>query len=278
MFGSIAPVKDELRVRELAQYQAYYCGLCREISRGYGQPPRIALNYDCTFIAMLLAGLNGEAEFRAEYCAFKPLKKRRPVAQSSDSLTFSADLSVVLFWHKLLDDKMDERKALAAAANALLLPAKRRAQKRNPQLCEVVERGMQALLALEREHCAEVDAAADAFGVMMWDCAQLAPLKDEKMRAPLRALAYNTAKWTYFADAWQDRERDEKSGAYNPFLVSGASVERAAFLLRYSLGAAMDAFELLDAGENSGVLENILYIGLGEQTNALLGGVDERSV
>ena len=40
MFGYIVPLKQELRMRELAQYNAYYCGLCTSIGARFGQAAR----------------------------------------------------------------------------------------------------------------------------------------------------------------------------------------------------------------------------------------------
>ena len=50
MFGYIVPLKQELRMRELAQYNAYYCGLCASIGARFGQTARLTLNYDSTFL------------------------------------------------------------------------------------------------------------------------------------------------------------------------------------------------------------------------------------
>ena len=58
MFGSIVCNKKELTKEELERYQSTYCGLCRAIKNRYGQIERIALNYDMTFLAILLNGLD----------------------------------------------------------------------------------------------------------------------------------------------------------------------------------------------------------------------------
>ena len=54
MFGYVVPLKNELKVKELAQYNAYYCGLRACIGNRFGELARLTLNYDSTFIAMLL--------------------------------------------------------------------------------------------------------------------------------------------------------------------------------------------------------------------------------
>ena len=53
MFGYVKPYKPELRVRELEEYKAVYCGLCRELGQSFGLFARFTLSYDFAFLAML---------------------------------------------------------------------------------------------------------------------------------------------------------------------------------------------------------------------------------
>lgn len=49
MLGYVTVDKNELKVREWDVYQAYYCGVCKSISRRVGQLPRMVLSFDCVF-------------------------------------------------------------------------------------------------------------------------------------------------------------------------------------------------------------------------------------
>ena len=60
MFGYIKPNIPELRVREKARYDAWYCGLCRRLGARYGTAARALLSFDCTFLALLAASVSGE--------------------------------------------------------------------------------------------------------------------------------------------------------------------------------------------------------------------------
>lgn len=81
MFGYVVPLKSELKVRELAQYNAYYCGLCASIGSRFGQAARLTLNYDSTFIAMLLTDLSGSAPrpCTMRRCGYKPVPQKTPL-------------------------------------------------------------------------------------------------------------------------------------------------------------------------------------------------------
>ena len=59
MFGYVYPLESELKVKEQTLYKAAYCGLCRSIGSRYGLSARMALNYDCTFLALFLQALSG---------------------------------------------------------------------------------------------------------------------------------------------------------------------------------------------------------------------------
>ena len=54
MFGYVRPVMDKLGQEDQARFQAAYCGLCYELGRQYGVLARCMLNYDFTFLVILL--------------------------------------------------------------------------------------------------------------------------------------------------------------------------------------------------------------------------------
>ena len=57
MFGYVRPRRDELRMREYDRYHAAYCGVCRSLGREYGFFSRFLVNYDMTFLYLLLASV-----------------------------------------------------------------------------------------------------------------------------------------------------------------------------------------------------------------------------
>lgn len=269
MFGYVSPLKGELKVREMAHYNAYYCGLCKTISKEFGQLPRLALSYDCAFIAILLGGVMGDALCKAERCAIKPFKQKQPVAQESEALLFAADLNLALSWYKCRDDWRDERKASALLGNAAFMRAAKKVERKHPQLFEAIENGIDTLSLLEREKCNELDAPIDTFARMMRGVLLEAPL-EQRDKIIVSNLAYHIGRWIYLADAWDDREKDKKSGSYNVFNITGADAERASFLMYYSLNEAQNTYALLDLKANAGILDNILYDGCTSVTNKLL--------
>ena len=55
MFGYVRPVREELKCRDFDLYKATYCGLCGAMRRRYGWLAPMFLNYDFTFLALLLS-------------------------------------------------------------------------------------------------------------------------------------------------------------------------------------------------------------------------------
>ncbi|HWQ59147.1 MAG TPA: DUF5685 family protein [Clostridia bacterium] len=273
MFGYVTPEKDELRVRELTRYRAYYCGLCRAIGQSYGEAARLFLNYDCVFAAILLSGLYREGDVCAPHrCAYKPLRKKEPVMPANEQLAAAADLNVILAWHKLGDDARDERSPKAAGGRLLLRTAHGKAREKRPELDEIIAEGLAQLAELETARCDALDAPADAFGGTLKRCFDYFSKDLDSIRPAMKALGYNLGKWIYLIDAWEDRARDAKRGNYNAFLASGADRERASFLLYYSLNEAIAAYELLRLASNAEILDNIMLTGCAARTQRALKG------
>ncbi len=273
MFGYVSPLKCELRVRELTEYEGWYCGLCKTISRRYGQLPRLALSYDCAFLALLLAGVSGEGEpMKACSCMLKPLRKPRPMAGETPALDYAADANVLLSHEKLLDDWHDERSLKGLFGSKALASAARRAGERRPKLHAAIQTGIANLSKEEKAGCDEIDRVADAFATLLREILTLYPGLKQRERLPLSWLGYHLGRWIYLMDAWEDREKDEQSGAYNPFLITGLGEDQASFLLYASLSEMEKAYDLMDIKCHEGLLNNIIHLGCRGRTRALLGG------
>ena len=83
MFGYVTPLKNELKVKDFDLFRAYYCGLCHEIKKNFGNIPRLTLNYDMTFLAILLDSLNDTTlNINEIRCLFHPIYKRNIISNN----------------------------------------------------------------------------------------------------------------------------------------------------------------------------------------------------
>lgn len=275
MFGYVRPNRDELKVRQLRDYEALYCGLCSSLGRRHGFFARFFLNYDFTFLAMLLDGGRPETERRRCPARLWCRKKTCAIAGGVDA---AADAGTILSYWKLRDTVADGTfwaRTAARLLSVLLRRGYRRAAGHRPEFDRTVRGCLEELQALERENCPSLDRTADTFARLL---AGAAPASGDAARdRALGQLLYHVGRWIYLADAWDDLAQDRKEGNYNPLLARyGDQAETAEAPLRetmhVSLGLAKTAFSLLDWGQWEGLLGHILSTGLPAVEEAVFTG------
>ena len=278
MFGYISIDKPEMKVRDFETFRAYYCGLCRQIRRGYGQLPRLVLSYDCTFLYILGAALEDSIpEYAKKRCPVSPIRKRG--FARDHGAEYAAAVNVLLAADNLRDKVKDDKNLGAGAMLLAYQGAYRKAGRKYPRAAASIGEALERLSQMEREKESNLDKVADAFAGMLRDIfAGLGKHKDEEK--VLGHLGYNLGRWIYLADAYHDRQRDARKGAYNPFLCrygkdaaeqsGGEMKETAAFSLNSSLHAACAAYDLLEIKKHKEILDNILYSGLYKKTEQIL--------
>ena len=107
MFGYVTVCEPELKVKDLKKYRAYYCGLCRKLKEFCGKKGQALLNYDMTFLLILLTGLYELEHEEISYrCAVHPASKK--TAYINEATEYAAAMDVVLNYHSLQDDYEDD--------------------------------------------------------------------------------------------------------------------------------------------------------------------------
>lgn len=271
MFGYVVPDEGELKVKELALYRAYYCGLCKTIGDHYGQKARLFLNYDCSFLALLLSGLTDAPACETGGC-IRHIGQKRPIAVSQPSLKYAAAMNVLLSAERSRDELRDERSVRSAAAGVALWRAERKAADDFPEQAADIAENLKCLAKIEKtaERC--TDVPADAFGNLMRNMISKAPGVTQASRQALEWMFYNLGRWIYLIDAWDDREKDSVKGTYNPFLTANTTKEEASFLIGISLSETEKGYDLVPLVSHSGVLDNIVHKGLKRKTMLVLEG------
>lgn len=261
MFGYIVVNKDELKIKEWNRYHAYYCGLCHSLKEVAGAKARISVSYDMTFLAMLLDDLYDCKKTEGERrCAVHPLKKH-PFVMSEASV-YAAKMNLLLCYDNLLDDWRDERNVAAAAAAAVIRKARMKIAKEYPRQTKAVEQYIEKLHVCEKKRETNLDVAAGLTGEML---AELFCWKDDEWQKNLRSMGFYLGKFIYLMDAYEDMEKDNKRGNYNPFLLSRGrqkNAELAEQCLNMMAASTAESFERLPLVENVEILRNILYAGI----------------
>lgn len=273
MFGYVRPVRQELKCKDFDLYRATYCGLCRSLRRRYGLLAPMLLNFDFTFLALLLWQPEERFTPCRGRCHANPLA-HRSMCPDSPALELAADESVILAWWKLKDSLLDEgaaKRAGAASLAALLYPAYQKSARLRPEFDHVVQTCLKELSDLEAEGCSSMDRAADTFARLL----QAAAPADGEQRRILAQLLYHLGRWIYLADARDDMEEDLRAGRYNPVAARyGPEGDDQALkqTMDHSLELMGAAFQLGKFGCRTPVLENILYLGLPLVQQAVFDG------
>ena len=279
MFGYVRPSLGRLSQEDTARFSAMYCGLCRALGRRCGKAASLILNYDFTFLAVLLA--EGEAEDPLHgRCIVHPLQGR-DYFPGNDALDLAADCSVILAWWQLKDAIADSGGLAAKYRSAALLlkPAYERARRSRPDFDRSTRRQLEELSRLEAERCPSMDQAADTFALLLQSAA--GEVEDSVKRRVLEQMLYHLGRWIYLEDAADDLAEDFSSGSYNPLIyrygltegkLSKEARESLVLSLDHSIRLMGAACELWDFGVWTPVIQATVYEGLFLVGQAVLEG------
>lgn len=280
MFGYVRPPLDQLPEEERERFRRMYCGLCHTLRRRCGLPARFILNYDFTFLAILLSAPEEPPE-RCARCVASPVKKRSCCA-GNEAMELAADESVILAYWQAKDGVADHgfRGGLKyRAASRALERSYRRAAAARPEFDRAARKQLARLAELEREQSPSLDAPADAFAQLLAAAADAAD--GDAHRRVLRQLLYHLGRWVYLMDAADDLKKDAEEGNYNPLIYrfglkdgQWTPESRDAFVKTadHSVRLLATAYELWDFGVWSAVLERTVYSGLFQTARAVLDG------
>lgn len=283
MFGYVIPDKNNMYIKDFNVFQAYYCGLCKALSRSGSQLSRLCTNYDTTFYNALLHSLTDtEVKIERKLCLING--KKKPVIVTDDLTRKVADLSVLLVYYNALDDVHDGKKSRAAVVG-VLAARKRAAARRLKEADALMKESFRKLDILEKRNSAQLDLVADCFASLMRDVTRTLIPTDEH----IDAFMYNLGRLIYFFDAADDVEKDAKKGRYNPLIAAYGKCDTKAefleknaqeldFLLRSTYNKLVGAYNHMHIVVSEGMLSNTVYLGLNMQMERLLKGDDKCQV
>lgn len=271
MFGYVVVSEQDLRIREFNLYRSYYCGMCMDLKEHYGQTGRLTLSYDTVFLALLLTSLyEPEDLVRDIRCAVHPVEKHK--ARQNDYTRYAADINIILSFYSCLDDWNDEKDPKKKMFAALLKNKSERACALYPEKAAVIRGKLSELSELEKRAGSQkepgltpsllLDRAGSIFGDLL---AEVFDCRKDTWSPALRRVGFNLGKFIYILDAYDDLEKDEKNGSFNPLLGMKDKPHLDDYVrgvLTMTLSDCTGAFETLPVVENIDILRNILYCGI----------------
>lgn len=275
MFGYVTPCKMELKVKDFEKFKAYYCGLCKSIKKNYGNIPRMTLNYDMTFLAILLDSFQDKkCEFENQGCIVHPTGKKVVIINNS-AIDYAAFCNVSLAYYKLLDDVWDDNSIKSKAYSSILKSYINKVPEKLSSLQSKIEEKLKELYFLEKNAKGKnIDEISDPFAKLT---GIILSSYNETIEDKLYWLGYNLGKWIYIIDAFDDLEKDIKKNKfnalnaayncsnlpYNEFYDNIAN--RVDFLLVSCAANCYKSLEGMDLKKNEDIIKNILQFGLMEK-------------
>ena len=284
MFGYVTVCREAMSEEDYDLFRAYYCGVCKATGKRASQLARLGLSYDITFLALVIAAVfDSENTIKSEKCIAHPMKKRN-IIRDNDAVDYAADMGVILTYLKLRDDVHDDKSIKALFLSMLFYKGVRKIRKKYVREYDEIINQLENLSRLEKENCKDIDMCADCFAKILETLFTPDFIKDTDTRRILAWLGYNTGRWIYVIDAYNDMDKDRKKKNYNPFLACEYKDfdehkqkirERLCETLTFTLENVASSFELLKIYKNRSVIEHIIYQGLMAKQSVILGEKNE---
>lgn len=262
MFGYVRINKMDLTFREFDYYKGYYCGLCKYLKENHGEVSRLSLNYDITFLIVILTALYKlDSDITYERCIANPLKKKMRIV--NEITEYAASMNILLSYYKLEDNLYDDNGIKDKLAYELYKGKLKKAYEKYPQKAEYIKQQLGNLRELEKQESKSIDKVSNTFGNLM---GEIFVYKKDEYEQNLRNIGFNLGKYIYILDAYEDLEEDNKKGRYNPFIDYIDKKEelknKVDRLISMSLGMATKNIEKLNLEFNKSIIDNIIYSGV----------------
>ncbi|MCM1547691.1 MAG: DUF5685 family protein [Ruminococcus sp.] len=268
LFGYIRPFKSHMRFGEFQVYNGFYCGLCKNLGKNYGQLYRMLLSYDFAFLGILCcAVVEKPLKFEPQHCIIHPIGKKLCL-KDIEALDFTAAAAVISVYQKLCDSISDTGKIKAIPYKIIKLFASRGYKKavgKYPDIAEKIQSEMNRQFELEKKGCTSLDLACEPTAQIMSELASCIPETEEQSEI-FSNFGYHLGRFVYLADAYDDAEKDKKNDNYNVLLKYSSDTEAARKLaegnINMSLCMIADHYSKMELKRFKEILDNVIYLGL----------------
>jgi len=244
---------NDLSEENKKEYRAQYCGMCHSLGKRYGIISKMSLNFDMTFLSMVLQETYGEkVKVNEAKCLPHMIKKHRYVL--SEYTDYATDMNIIMCCGKFRDDIVDDN-STSAKINAMLF---KKAEKKVSALhkekygkfCECLK----VLSELEKQGETNPDIPASVFGEMMGEMFSVGEKAEQ-----LYKFGYELGRFVYIMDACCDLKYDLKHEKYNPMVRTPH--ENFVRILEVIMSECIKHANALGIMENK-IIYSILYSGI----------------
>ena len=279
MFGYVTPLKSELKIKDYVKFRSYYCGLCMSFKKNIGNLPRLTLNYDMAFLAVLLDSISEkEPSVEIKRCLPHPFEKK-PIIINNDSIDYAAAMNLSLYYFKVKDDVQDDNKIKSKLLEKILYPYEKKLNKSVKTISSIIEKNLKELTLLENnKNFSNIDEISHPFSDIVGNILKEYPYPliddSEILRNNLYNLGYTLGKWIYLIDAVDDLKDDIENKKFNPinFLFNKDNKPYKDLIISIKdrleftiLNCAYNSNEMLSKlpiKRNIDILKNIIELGM----------------
>lgn len=254
MLGNIVTNPNLLEDTDKRYYRECYCGLCKALQNEHKNISRFTLNYDMTFLIILLNEIYKENYTKSECrCMMHPVNKHTYI--KGKFVDYVADMNILLAYYNLLDDWQDDKNVFSNGYAKLIKKSFKKICEKYPKKAEIVKNSLNELNNLENKNILNPDLAAQSCGKLFAEI--FAPYEDEH-EEKLKNFGDSLGKFIYILDACIDFEKDIKKKRYNPLLAN--SKNEFDDMLNLLLADCVEKYKALNISNK--IIENILYSGI----------------
>ena len=261
MFGYVLINKEELKFKEYDVYKSYYCGLCQTLNNRSGRFAQLTLNYDMTFLQLLLTGLyEPKTKLENFRCKIHPFKKS--IKRRNEITDYIADMNLFLAYLNCIDDWEDEKKLSRKIYTIIVKNKVKKIKKQYPEKTAKLEAILKKSSEYEKKKEYDIDKISSYSGELM---SELFLYKEDEWKQTLSRMGFFLGKFIYLMDAYEDIEKDLKKVNYNPFSEIYQNEDFDDFvnqILTMMISECAREFEELPIIEDVDILRNILYSGV----------------
>ena len=282
MFGYVKTDKPEMKIKEYEAYRGLYCSLCKAMGKHFGVFSRLTLSYDITFLVLARLSFTGTLPcFDSGRCTFNPTKKCSYCNNAQEELRYASAIAMMMFYHKVRDN-ISDGSVLKKLLMYLLLPWEmikyKKAKKMYGEIAEIIAECMSKQADTEKKNSALTDEAAHQSAEAL---GRIAAYNMNDPEGKIYRFGYGIGKWVYLTDAFDDIEKDIKSGSYNVFvnkynLTPDNFIQEIKSEITATINMAsvlfINAYESVENKSLTPIMENIIYEGMHKSLDRILKG------
>lgn len=256
MFGYIIANSKLLEEEDKKKYSVSYCSLCHALAKEHKFRSKITLNYDMTFLLIILNEVYKDKfeikELEAK-CLLHPIKKHNYL--QNELIDYVADMNIILSYYNLMDDWKDDKNIFAYSYSKIIENEVNTIAKKHPQKVAIIKQKIQDLNEIEKKNILNPDIPAKCCGEFFGEF--FSPYDDE-YKEMLKDFGVSLGKFIYILDACIDLKGDIKHKRYNPLITT--SKDKFDDILNVLMAEVIENYKKLNISNK--LIDNILYSGI----------------